>query len=138
MTVAEWFSLPPERVRYAETDAMGVAHHATYLIWFEAARVELMRHVGHDYRSVEEEGYSMPVVEAQCRYRRPLRFDDAFVTQVRVTGGTKFRALFSYRIHLDAVLVAEGKTMHACIDRSGKLREIPWREWFGIDAPGLP
>jgi acyl-CoA thioester hydrolase len=125
------------RVRYAETDAMGVAHHANFLIWFEAARVEFMRALGRDYRTVEADGYSMPVVEAQCRYRRPLRFDDAFVPQVKVSGGTKFRAVFTYRILADGVLVAEGKTVHACVDRAGKLREIPWREWFGIDAPGL-
>ena len=137
MNPGDWYSPEPIRVRYAETDAMGVAHHAVYLIWFEAARVEFMRALGRDYRTVEAEGYSMPVVEASCRYRKPLRFDDLFVTQVRISGGTRVKAVFAYRILRGDLPVAEGKTVHVCLDRSGKLREIPWREWFGIDAPGL-
>ena len=69
------------RVRYVETDQMGIAHHSNYFSWMEAARAELMRNRGLSYRELEERGYLLPVREAYCRYRKSLKYDDIIVVE---------------------------------------------------------
>ena len=116
------------RVRYAETDQMGVVYHANYLIWFEVGRVELMRQRGLDYKRLElDEGCWIAVVEATARYKAPARYDDELIIETRVisTRGPIIR--FGYRILRveDGLLLCEGETVHVVIGRDMKRRRIP-------------
>ena len=115
------------RVRYAETDQAGMAHHSAYLPWFEEGRVELLRALGKPYRELEAEGVHFPVREAQCRYRALALFDDVLsvTTSIEKLGGASVR--FGYRItrELDDSVIAEGSTQHACVDDAGRVRRLP-------------
>jgi acyl-CoA thioester hydrolase len=115
------------RVRYAETDQAGMAHHSSFLPWFEEGRVELLRHLGKPYQEFEAEGIHFPVREAFCRYWAPARFDDALIlaTVIEEVGGASVR--FGYRLtrQVDGALVAEGHTLHACVDDGGKVKRLP-------------
>jgi acyl-CoA thioester hydrolase len=115
------------RVRYAETDQAGMAHHSAFLPWFEVGRVELLRSLGKPYQEFEAEGVHFPVREVFCRYWMPARFDDllSIVTTVEEVGGASVR--FGYRItrETDGVLIAEGATLHACVDNAGKVKRLP-------------
>ena len=115
------------RVRYAETDRMGVVYHANYLVWCEVGRVEFMRALGRDYAALEEQGTGLAVTEARVRYLAPARFDDA----IRVTttlAGVRSRAVsFSYEITNAATgeRLATAHTDLVSIDRDGRLMAIP-------------
>lgn len=115
------------RVRYAETDQAGMAHHSAFLPWFEVGRVELLRALGKPYQEFEAEGLHFPVREAFCRYWAPARFDDRLLimTTIEEVGGASTR--FGYRItrEADTTLIAEGHTLHACIDNQGKVKRLP-------------
>ena len=115
------------RVRYAETDQAGMAHHSAFLPWFEVGRVELLRTLGKPYQEFEAEGLHFPVREAFCRYWVPARFDDVLLitTIIEEVGGASTR--FGYRItrEADATLIAEGHTLHACVDNQGKVKRLP-------------
>jgi acyl-CoA thioester hydrolase len=116
------------RVRYAETDQMGVVYHANYLVWFEVGRVELMRQRGLDYKRLElEEGCWIAVVEVTARYKAPARYDDELTihTTVRSVRGPVIR--FAYRIRrvVDGLLLCEGETVHVVLGRDMKRRSIP-------------
>ena len=117
------------RVRYAETDKMGVVYYANYLVWFEVGRTDLLRQAGWSYREIEAEGYSLPVVEVACAYRQPARYDDEL--EVRTEGAlvSPVRAEFAYEIVRadDQVTLATGRTMHASLDRDGRPRRLPER-----------
>jgi acyl-CoA thioester hydrolase len=104
------------KVRFAETDAQGIAHHANYLIWFEAARIEYLGRFGGGYRQLQEEGIEALTLDAQVSYRAPARFDDRLTILTRCTDvrGARFR--FEYRVERDGTLIAEGSTGHACAD----------------------
>jgi acyl-CoA thioester hydrolase len=113
------------RVRFCETDLMGIVHHATYLVYFEAGRVEWLRRRGITYADWTTRGVQVPVASAEVQYRAPSRFDDLLAIETRLT---KVRAVsldYTYRIMRDATLVAEGFTRLACIDGDGKLLRIP-------------
>ena len=115
------------RVRYAETDQAGMAHHSSYLPWFEEGRVELLRQLGKPYQEFEAEGIHFPVREAFCRYWAPAFFDDVLIveTSIEEVGGASVR--FGYRItrQADESLIAEGLTLHACVDDNGKIKRLP-------------
>ena len=115
------------RVRYAETDQAGMAHHSAYLPWFEEGRVELLRSVGKPYQALEAEGIHFPVREAYCRYWALALFDDLLrvTTTIEKVGGASVR--FGYRIvrQADDALIAKGHTQHACVDDEGKVRRLP-------------
>ncbi len=115
------------RVRYAETDAMGVAYHSNYLVWFELGRTEFCRLKGFPYREWEEAGVFLPAVEARCRYKHPARYDDLLEVHVAISDLTPFTLTFSYRIirPRDGRLVAEGETKHGFCDKNGKLVKAP-------------
>lgn len=110
------------RVRYAETDQMGVVYHANYFVWFEVGRVELLRALGHTYRDLEASGINLPVIHAECDYRRPARYDDEL--EVRTIG----RLISSVRVEFRYVLVrvtdgevlATGRTEHVPLNRDGR------------------
>lgn len=113
------------RVRFCETDLMGIVHHATYLVYFEAGRVEWLRRRGITYADWTTRGVQVPVASAEVQYRAPSRFDDLLAIETTLT---KVRAVsldYTYRITRDATLVAEGFTRLACIDGDGKLLRIP-------------
>jgi acyl-CoA thioester hydrolase len=116
-------------VRYAETDKMGVVYYANYLVWFEVGRTDLLREAGWNYREMEVEGYSLPVVEAHCTYRQSAKYDDEI--EVRTHGAmlSPVRVQFTYEIVRlsDATTLATGTTVHATLDRSGRPCRMPAR-----------
>lgn len=120
------------RVRYAETDAMGVAYHSNYLTWFEIGRTEFCREKGFPYRDWEEAGILLPAVEVGCRYKHPARYDDLLEVRTRLSALSPYSLAFSYRIvrQEDGRLLAEGQTKHGFCDRKGKLVKAP-RPFFG-------
>jgi acyl-CoA thioester hydrolase len=117
------------RVRYAETDKMGVVYYANYLVWFEVGRTDLLRVSGWSYRDMEVEGFSLPVLEACCAYRQSARYDDEL--DIHTTGVllSPVRVRFDYQVlrASDAARLAEGHTVHASLDRQGKPRRLPDR-----------
>jgi acyl-CoA thioester hydrolase len=115
------------RVRYAETDQMGVVYHSNYLIWFEVGRVELIRQIGLDYKKMEEDGCGISVVDVHARYRAPARYDDELVIQTRLLTARGAVVKFGYKIFrvADGVLLCEGETMHVCVGRDMKKMCLP-------------
>ncbi|HVN31693.1 MAG TPA: thioesterase family protein [Thermoanaerobaculaceae bacterium] len=122
----EFFAVPV-RARYAETDAMGVVHHAVYPVWFEVARTALSHAVGVPYIDWERRGVLLMVGELRCRYRRPARYDDQVVVWVRVGEVASRRVVFEYRVEgPDGAVLAEGETRHVVVDRvSGRPTVLP-------------
>jgi acyl-CoA thioester hydrolase len=118
------------RVRYAETDQMGVVYHANYLVWFEVGRVEFLRAHGLSYKQMElEEGCMIAVVEATARYRAPARYDDELVVETELTSVRGAVVRFGYRVVrvADAMLLCEGETVHVVVGRDMKRRRLPER-----------
>jgi acyl-CoA thioester hydrolase len=118
------------RVRYAETDQMGVVYYANYFVWCEIGRVEFFRQLGHDYKLMEtEEDSHLPVVEASCRYRSPARYDDEIQIETRVTTLRGPVIKFGYRLlRLEPDgerLLAEAETVHVCVDRQMQKKPLP-------------
>ncbi len=126
------------RVRFGETDLMGIVHHGTYISYFEVGRVEYMRRRGLDYHSWTELGIHLPVVEAYVRYRRTARFDELLCIETSLTELTRVKVRFDYRLLRepegdaapvaggpDQQLVAEGHTLLACVDQHHIPRRIP-------------
>ena len=107
------------RARYAETDQMGVVHHAVYPVWFEVARTALSHAVGVPYTAWEASGVLLMVGELACRYRRPARYDDEVTVWVRVGAVASRRVVFEYRVEgADGSVLAEGETRHVVVDRA--------------------
>jgi acyl-CoA thioester hydrolase len=124
------------RVRYAETDQMGIVYHANYLVWFEVGRVELMRQIGLDYKNMErDEGAMVAVVEVTARYKAPARYDDELIIRTRVSSAKLAILKFKYEIlrAADEILLCEGETIHLVVGRDMKRRSLPQRyvELFG-------
>jgi acyl-CoA thioester hydrolase len=117
------------RVRYAETDQMGVAYYANYFVWFEVARTDWLRGTGWSYREMEADGISLPVIEAHCEYRRPARYDDEIVVQTRASLVTPVRVRFDYELLRpgDDQAAAVGHTVHAALDSAGRPCRLPAR-----------
>jgi acyl-CoA thioester hydrolase len=119
-------SRSPVRVRYADTDQMGVVYYANYFVWFEIGRTDLLRTLGGTYREMEADGLTLPVIEASCQYVAPCRYDDelTIVTQGRLL--SPIRVAFSYAVERpDGVVAARGRTEHAAIARDGRPRRLP-------------
>ena len=115
------------RVRYAETDKMGVAYYANYFIWFEVGRCELLRSLGGSYRDMELNGVMLPAIEAHCEFRSPARYDDALEISTTSSLLSPARVEFNYQVvrSSDRAVVAIGRTIHAAIDGSGRPRRLP-------------
>ena len=116
------------RVRYAETDQMGVVYHANYLVWFEVGRVEFIRQLGMDYKSMEQdENALIAVVEVTARYKAPARYDDELVIRTTLAGVRGSIVRFRYEIlrAADELLLCEGTTVHVVVGRDMKRREMP-------------
>jgi acyl-CoA thioester hydrolase len=122
------------RVRYAETDQMGIVYYANYLVWFEIGRVELLRSLGLAYSQMElEDRCILPVVEASCRYRAPARYDDEILIETRPALLRGSVVKFAYRIlrkepgGAEPTLLAEGETVHVVCDEQLKRKHLPVR-----------
>ena len=120
------------RVRYAETDQMGVVYYANYLVWFEIGRVEVLRSLGFSYRQLEEEhGCILPVIEATCRYRASARYDDQILIEASPAMLRGPIIKFAYRIlrkssdGIEPLLLAEGETVHVVCDAQMKKKHLP-------------
>lgn len=115
------------RVRYAETDAMGVVHHANYLVWFELGRSELCRTKGFSYREMEQDGALLVVAEAYCRYKSPAFYDDELTIRTKVAELKSRTMRFVYEVfrESDQTLLAAGETMHVVTDPNKKVRSMP-------------
>jgi acyl-CoA thioester hydrolase len=117
------------RVRYADTDAMGVAYYANYFVWFEVARTDLLLGLGWSYREMEAGGVLLPVIETDCRYRRPARYDDEL--EIRTEGRlmSAVRLEFRYEVFVtgDDTMIASGRTAHAALGRNGRPCRLPAR-----------
>ena len=115
------------RVRYAETDKMGVVYHANYFMWFEIGRCELLRAVGRSYRDIEASGIGLPVIEAHCEYKSPARYDDELLVTTKGTLLSPARVEFEYEIirPIDATINAVGRTVHAAVDTTGRPCRLP-------------
>jgi len=116
-----------ERVRYSETDQMGVAHNKSYFEWFEIGRTEFCRRRGIPYREIEAQGFYLVVVEAFCKYRKPLRYDQMFIIRVTLREATSKKIVFDYEILTkeDRSLVASGYTVHIATNARGEVSPLP-------------
>jgi acyl-CoA thioester hydrolase len=117
------------RVRYAETDRMGLLHHANYLVYFEQARTELLRAAGGNYKELEDRGYFLVLTKVEVKYRSPAYYDDLLTIRTTLTRTGPIRLEHRYEVFReDGKLVAEGATTLACVDRAGKLQPMP--DWL--------
>jgi acyl-CoA thioester hydrolase len=116
------------RVRYAETDRMGLLHHANYLVYFEQARTELLRSRGIAYKDLEDQGFFLVIAKAEVKYRSPAHYDDVLTIRTTVTRTSPIRLEHKYEVFRDAKVICEGATTLACVDRAGKLQQLP--EWL--------
>jgi acyl-CoA thioester hydrolase len=113
------------RVRYAETDRMGLLHHANYLVYFEQGRTELLRARGLAYRDLEDQGYLLVLTRVEVRYRSPARYDDLLTLRTTVARVTAVRIDHRYELLRDDALLAEGTSTLACVDRTGAVQALP-------------
>ena len=127
------------RVRYAETDQMGVVYHANYFVWFEMGRVECLRQLGFDYKQMEiVDDCHLPVVEATCRYKAPAHYDEVLTVETRIVALRSGVIRFAYqlfRIHGDAIqLLAEAQTTHVVVNGQMQKRPLPEKYATAIRA----
>jgi acyl-CoA thioester hydrolase len=115
------------RVRYAETDRMGLLHHANYLIYFEQARTELLRQLGMTYRDLEDQGFLLVLTKFEVRYKSPARYDDVLTIRTTVERTTAVRIDHRYEVRCDGRLVAEASSTLACVNREGRPQVLPER-----------
>lgn len=135
------FSETTLRVRYAETDQMGVAYYANYFVWCEVGRVELLRQLGFEYKQMEiDHRLFLPVVEASCRYRSPARYDEEVIIETRVAGLRASVIKFTYRLlcrragEPEPVLLADAETVHVVVDQDMKKCSLPEPYFSAIRA----
>ncbi len=127
-----------QRVRYSETDKMGVAHNKSYLEWFEIGRTEFCRHNRIPYKDIEAQGYYLVVVEAFCRYKKPLRYDQEFLIRVTLEEISSKKVVFRYELLSiqDESLVASGYTVHIVTNKESKVCSLPGRTLDRLKNPG--
>src|SRR5207302_6708253 len=114
------------RVRYAETDRMGLLHHANYLVYFEQARTDLLRQVGGNYKDLEDRGFFLVITKVEVKYKSPAHYDDLLTIRTTVTRTTPVRLEHRYEVFREGgTLVCEGATTLACVDRAGKIQAMP-------------
>jgi acyl-CoA thioester hydrolase len=117
------------RTRFAETDAMGIIHHAAYLPYLEEARVAYLRRLGHPYGEVRGEGINFAVLEVAVQYRRPLTFDDQVAVRLRAAAMSRATFQLAYLLTVDHAVHATAVTVHGCVDVGGRARRLP--AWIG-------
>lgn len=114
------------RVRYQETDQMGVVYHSNYFVWFEIGRTELLRSLGYNYRQLEEEGVYLPVINCEASYKSSAKYDDELVIESNIVEITGAKIIFEYKIYKkdNQDILAQGKTTHAFINKVGRVINI--------------
>lgn len=121
-------------VRYAETDAMGIVHHASYIVWFEEGRSHYMRARGSSYAEFERSGFYMAVTEVHARYLKPALYDQRVVVRCWLAEARSRSMTFQYEVIDEASgdLLVSGQTKHICLDKTGKIAKIPphWLAWM--------
>jgi acyl-CoA thioester hydrolase len=129
MTSSPRTSTSTIRVRYAETDQMGVVYYANYLVWFEVGRTDWLRETGWSYRDMETDGLALPVIEAHCEYKKGAKYDDELTVETRASLASPVRIRFDYQVArgADRTVIAAGHTVHATIDRDGRPVRLPER-----------
>lgn len=122
-------SLSIVRVRYAETDKMGVVYYAHYLVWFEIGRTEWLRDSGWTYRDMEAQGLALPVLESHCEYKRGARYDDEIEIRTKARLVSPVRIAFDYELarRSDGAAIASGSTVHVTLDSAGRPTRLPAR-----------
>jgi acyl-CoA thioester hydrolase len=113
------------RVRYAETDRMGLLHHANYFVYFEQGRTELLRKRGLTYRDMEDDGHLLVIVDLGCKFKRPAYYDDVLTLRTTVERVTHVKIVHKYEVLRDGLLLAEGHSTLACVDREGRPQALP-------------
>jgi acyl-CoA thioester hydrolase len=113
------------RVRFAETDAMGIVHHSRYLPIMEEARVAYLRHIGHPYQSIRDEGLDMAVLEVFMQYRKPVRFDELVDVHVALSKVERATFQMTYLLSVDGDARLTGVTVHGCITSDGRATRLP-------------
>lgn len=116
------------RVRYAETDRMGLLHHANYLVYFEQARTELLRTRGAAYKELEDQGFFLVIAKIEIKYKSPAHYDDVLRIRTTVTRTSPVRIEHRYEVFRETAVICEGTSTLACVDRAGKLQAMP--EWL--------
>ena len=122
------------RVRYKETDPMGFLHHANYFTYFEIGRTELLRASGGSYRQMEESGLLVVVVKAECRFRRPAKYDDVLTLRTTIAGVSAAKIMHEYELSRNGESLAVGKITLAVVDRQGKVCRVP--QWMQEEEAG--
>jgi acyl-CoA thioester hydrolase len=123
------------RVRYSETDQMGIVYHANYLVWFEVGRSELFRELDLPYTELEEQGLGLAVVDASCRYRKPSHYDDDLLIMTELDRMSSRSVRFHYHIYRGETLLAEGKTVHVFINKEGTIADVrKYAIWTRLQA----
>jgi acyl-CoA thioester hydrolase len=113
------------RVRYAETDRMGLLHHANYFVYFEMGRTEFLRERGFSYREIEDSGHFLVIVEIGCKFKRPAHYDDLLTLRTTLERVTRVKIVHGYQVLRDGLLLAEGHSTLACVDREGRPQALP-------------
>jgi len=113
------------RVRYQETDQMGVVYHGNYFTWFEVARIELLDQLGCPYRELEKNGYLLPVLHCEAKFKKPARFDDRLTIEVRIKEPPTAKIRINYQVIRGEELLCTGNSTHAFMDNKGKLTRPP-------------
>jgi acyl-CoA thioester hydrolase len=125
------------RVRYAETDQMGVVYHTNFLVWFEVGRTDYIRERGMSYRTMEEKGIFLPVLESHCRIVSPARYEDVIEVRTWIEEMRTRRIIFAYEARRDDTALARGTTVHFCLDASRRLIRVPgWVRDGLLSGPG--
>ncbi|MBT5689750.1 MAG: acyl-CoA thioesterase [Opitutae bacterium] len=113
------------RVRYAETDMMGVTYHANYFVWFETARIHLLKTLGISYKELEKKGYLLPVIECHAQFHKPVTFDDLIVVNTLMESNPGIRFRIDYQITCDGQKTTTGYTTHVFMDEKGQVTRPP-------------
>lgn len=122
---ADYAFVHPVRVRFAETDAMGIVHHAAYLPYFEEARVAYLRHIGHPYQELRDDGLDSAVLECWVQYRVPLRFDDVVDLHLVLAVATRATFQMNYLLTIGDTVHAVGATVHGTVTSEGRPTRLP-------------
>lgn len=118
-------SVTPIRVRYAETDAMGIVHHAVYPVWMELGRSDLLRKMGQSYAEWEQRGVMMSVAELRVTYRAPARYDELVEVRTQLKEAGRRKVVFGYEVWREGIRLAEGESVHVVTGPDGRARVMP-------------
>jgi len=113
------------RVRYAETDRMGLLHHAQYFVYFEEGRTELLRAQGLNYKDIEDRGFFLVIAKVECKFKQPIHYDDVIRLKTILVRVTPVRIEHRYEMYRGETLLAEGASTLACVDKEGRVQALP-------------